>query len=257
MKKWSVFLLAALLTFICFGCAAADETAANAAEPAAETETVSAQSETDPATESEDAAQPEESDENEEAEPTSTPSPEPVPSPEPEIEDTYRIGETADGVFKSEWMNLQFTLPDGFSLADEDTLVSLSVFDSLLTDRNTARIAYELKAADKLGFPTMTVAVERLAEETTDTVTYEKALRESLSQQETPYVLPESTETYEIGGQSFTKLACSTVIEDTENLQDYYLLMKENRMIVITVTYTADTADKMETLLSAFSELQD
>ena len=177
----------------------------------------------------------------------------------------YTRGVLTENSFESEFLNLRFTLPDGFQMLtqqDMDDLMGFSI-DVMLDDEGIgdllqAIVIYEMSAIAPVGFPSVTVIVERLPFRGMTMEGYIEGLKWHLQEEilmpETEMDITFSDEivTIDFAGETYTKVNISSIVFGMEMNQKYLLRQIDNRMLAITVAYTPETEAEMQMLLDAF-----
>jgi len=151
--------------------------------------------------------------------------------------DKYVKGILTDTGFESAYLNLRFTLPDGYVMGPNDS-------------------SYEMLASTPSGSPNVSVIAEKL---TSSAVTEEQYIETVKSQSknlngEISYTFDNETTAVELAGENYIKLSAEAYYGDAELMKDILMRKIDNRMVLITFSYTADTSDEMEALMACFTE---
>jgi hypothetical protein len=181
----------------------------------------------------------------------------------------YKKGSSTRTGFESKYLNLKFSAPEGYIMASASDLEGLVEFsgDILYTDQEKktidfakARIVYEMIVASPNGTPTITVAVEKLpmghmtAEQYLDEFT--AALKSQFEKKKiTEHTISDEKTSVEFAKQSFLQISATVKDKGEEVKQDFLVRKYDDRMLVITVSYTVNTKNNMDTLLNRFSEV--
>jgi hypothetical protein len=179
--------------------------------------------------------------------------------------DAYQKGTLTATSMESEFLNLKFTLPSGYYMASEQDLIDLMDFgaeivyadkDKKLVDYTKANTVYEMMASTQEGLPNVSVIVEKLPLSSLTVDQYIEAFKAQLADMDMMSVsFSGGAETGMFAGKSYQKLSAVTTAYDMEMLQEYLVRKIDNRIVCITITYTADTAKEMNTLMAGFSAL--
>lgn len=173
----------------------------------------------------------------------------------------YVKGLSTETGWESEWIGLRFTAPEGMTMSTEEELnETMGLGQEILSEEFTeqqlayAELAtvYEMMCFDEIG-----TNVILMAEKLPMTLTAEQYV-EILSEQITSvtavtYEVVSSDEVVTIGGLDFNKLVCVADYDGTALCQDYYVTVIEDRAVALTLTYTDDTADRADTIISGFA----
>ena len=163
---------------------------------------------------------------------------------------------SADG-WKSEYMGLQFKVPDGLAMStDEEMLelmqISLEIMDyeQQLIDYAKLNTVYEMMALDLTG-SNIIVMAEKLPIRSMTEEMYAEAIKQNLSAQNVAqYQIGDPYETTICGIDCIGVESTATTFGRSIN-QYYYIFKIDDRMFTIAIT--AATDDFLETALSAFS----
>ena len=183
---------------------------------------------------------------------------------------SYQKGSLSDTGFESEYLDLRFTLPDGFVMATEEELQALLEQDfeqkaliaqsTLPTGRlraargsNNTDFVYEMKVTAANWGVTVTVCTEiRVYETTEQYFAGTKQLLQRLSDYN--YTTDDEITTVEIAGYSYEKMTFSTVVHGYRIIQKQLVRTLDNRVVVFTITSMSGTDDELDTLMAGFSQ---
>ena len=198
--------------------------------------------------------------------PQATPTPEPTATTVPtEVADTYEKGIINDSGFESRWANLRFTAQHDVTMASQTELdlVMQQGAELLYGENADLGLLYaklttvtEMMAQSKNG-ANVIVQVERLTTEYTDISEkeYLDYLISGIKNNAAEITITTDDETYtvEIGGETYTGLGVEMDYGfGIAVSQEYMVRKKENRMIVLAVSYTADTMEEAQNLIRSF-----
>jgi len=176
---------------------------------------------------------------------------------------TYERGVLTEAGFESVYMNLKFIPPQGMVLSTEEDMLEIMNIVTEAKDANKTAVdfaemttVYEMIAAAQIGFPSVSLMVEKLALSSITTDQYSEALRKTLSGVSTVnYIIGDKIIAVEIAGQKYKQLSAS--LPDLGVIQNYIFRKKGNRMISFVVTYTPSTEHEMRLMMNGFSKLKD
>ena len=156
----------------------------------------------------------------------------------------FKKGTVTSSGYVSEYLNLTFVLPDNYVMATEDELDDMISEITSMDQSSLESLSAEMLAASLTGDPNVIVIVEKLV---LSNITEMQYLELSGT------VIPDNSlnkvTEVEIAGQTYKRLKSTN--EDLL-IQDLYARKQDDRMILITVTYTAETTDQMKEMMSAF-----
>jgi len=173
----------------------------------------------------------------------------------------YERGIITETGFESKYLNLKFDLPQGFVMASDEEMLEIMKIgnEALETSKLEVNFAnlttvYEMMASAPIGFPNVSLMVEKLIISGITTDKYSAALRKTLAGvSAVNYVIGDDITTVEIAGQSYKQLSAS--LPDFGIIQNYIFRKSGNRMISFITTYTPDTNQEMKMLMDGFSKL--
>lgn len=154
-------------------------------------------------------------------------------------------GKWEGDVYTSEFAELKFTLPDGWTRStDEEIAATMQLGEEILADEEKYNSELEklttvydmmVKSADK------TANMQVLMEKTTyDVDAYVTSLKEGLEEvQSIPYEVGETTETT-ISGNTYKAITATVEMSGVKMEQSYYIRVEGDYMVVIIVTTAGD-----------------
>jgi hypothetical protein len=176
----------------------------------------------------------------------------------------YKRGTLTSTTFESEYLNLKFTLPDGFTMATEDEMKKMSSKGAQVMEMNSElfnsameNMVYEMQAVSTGGYPNVIVMAEKLQLQNMTIDSYVDALKQQLTNVKSiKYTINTGKEKTSIAGQDYTTLTASATYATLTLTQDYYVRIQDGRAISFVFTYTSETAAKKDTLFNAFKEFK-
>ena len=178
----------------------------------------------------------------------------------------YSRGIIKDDTYESEYLNLKFTTPEGYTMITEDVLNQYVQFaseivykdkDQKVIDYSKAVNVYEMMCAEAtINTPNVNIVIENLLGREISIDDYIEASKEQLLATGIEYTFSETTKEVELAGEKYTVLDCIGNYNGQELLQQMYVRKVDNRMLILTITYTEDTAEGKDTLLAGFTALK-
>ena len=180
---------------------------------------------------------------------------------------TYEKGVLTETSFESEYLDLRFTAPDGYIMATQEDMDELIDFggettyvdgNKLNLDYAKAATVYEMMVSAPVGYPNVFVLVEKLLLSNMSVDQYLDSLKDQLLNVDSlDYMISDERVSVKVAGENYTQL--STVIHypnmpGLEVIQNYLVRKIDNRVLCFIVTYTANTKDKTDTLLTFFTK---
>ena len=172
-----------------------------------------------------------------------------------EIEATVETEETITGYSKgilkedgweSEWIGLRFIAPEDMVMSTQEELDELMGFTTevLSGDFSEAQMKYvemttvqEMMCFSADAITNTMVAVEKLPRQM-EMDSYIAALENTMSKvSELTFSIVSGDEVVSVGGNEFRKVKCMATYEGIDIHQDYFLRMKDDRIISIICTY--------------------
>ena len=172
--------------------------------------------------------------------------------------DTYVQGTVTDNGFESEWMNMKFTLPEGWVIASQEEMdeVLATGEDALNgevdTDAAMEDSTYEMMTYAEAGLPSVSIMVEKLPSSKMTIEEYADVIKEGLNNSTGTYVWEEPVaET--VAGEEYQNYSGSVELYGVTVKQDYIFRKLENRIIGIIITYTDDVTGEVDNFLSGIA----
>jgi len=173
----------------------------------------------------------------------------------------YEKGVLTETGFISEYLNLKYTLPEGFIIstqADMDALMDINSDSFDAEGYAGLSTVYEMKASAEEGdSPSVLVKVEKLLISIITEAQYFESLQlQLLTIYEGAYSFDETITDVEIAGKNYKKLSAAFKSETSEEefLRDYIIRKNNDRIISFVVTYSADAIEEMEAMMKGFSK---
>jgi len=167
----------------------------------------------------------------------------------------YERGILTETGFESKYLNIRFTLPEGFLMATEEDMRTIMGIGSEVTgiDSNIANLTtvYEMMVSAPIGIPNVSLMAEKLLLSNMTVEQYFDSLKKILSNVETlNYEFDNQITSIEIAGQTYKQL--STSLPNFNIFQNYIFRKKGNRMIGFITIHSLDTKQDLEFLMSRF-----
>ena len=169
---------------------------------------------------------------------------------------TYSRGLITDSTYKSEYLNLSFTAPEGYSMSTEDELNKLAGGNEGTDDNfdpNTSRTVYEMSASNSSGTPSISLRIERVYLSVGEYLKELESQMTSMSAME--FSVVKNGETSEIAGEKFSLLSFRADVQGIEIFQDYAVRKVDDVMEVFLITYTSATSDDVADLIDQFQPI--
>lgn len=179
-------------------------------------------------------------------------------------EKEYEKGIIKDDGYESEYLNIKFTTPEGYSMLSEDVLNEYIQFTSeiIYTDKDQTKIdyakavnVYEMMCVEEVtNSPNINIVVENLLGRKISVADYIEASKQQLQATGIEYTFGDITEDVELAGEKYTLLECVGNYAGQEVLQEMYIRKVGGRMMILSITYTEDTVEAKDTLVAGLSE---
>lgn len=178
--------------------------------------------------------------------------PDETPAPEKSQMPEYAAGTLTDTGYSSEYLGLQWTIPEGSDLI----MTTQEELNTLIETSGTGEMeiehSYEMMASTAAGNPNMLVMTEKLPLANMSIEQYVQAAMPNITAiNESTW--DETTQAATIAGIGFIK--APTVLNHEDELtinQDYYFAKVHDRVLSLILTYTESTAEQTQTILDAF-----
>jgi len=175
--------------------------------------------------------------------------------------DNYEKGTLTNTTFESEYLDLKFTLPEGYVLATEAEMkersaqgAQLAQFDSNAYDDAMENTVHEMQTASATGNPNIIILVEKTSIGISNVDAYIVNLKQQLANiKEIKYEIEAAIEEITFVGKSYKKVAANAEFDEVKLNQEYYIRKQDNRIVSIIISFTSDTKEQKDQLLSAFS----
>ena len=164
----------------------------------------------------------------------------------------YKKGTVISTTYESEFLNLKFTAPTGFTVKTEETTSVSGVisavdvqdlFSSTMQGQlKTSAAIYEMEAVTSNRYPNVAVTLEK-TDMSIDTYA-EKVENASVAD-----------EKYTIAGKEYIKMIIDSKLS-ADSILEVYCRTQDGYLVSIMIQYTPDTAFQKDTLLNAFTELK-
>ena len=161
----------------------------------------------------------------------------------------YKKGTVTESKFTSEWMGIQYTLPNDMTMLSEETIASGS--------KDNIQVEMQAYLTDAPSTKNIGMLAEDISKDTSMDENKYIELTKTQMEKAIPGITFSEQGKRTIAGQEFYELPYSYTKDvngtQTTITQTFLCKKKEDRMICITLTYT--NADAIDHLLSGFSEL--
>ena len=164
----------------------------------------------------------------------------------------YSMGTRSETGYKSSWMNLEFTLPEGMEMSPDSELFALmGVASQDQINPETQESIFEMLAINSENSNNISLLVQKMSKKYSEKQYYEAMQKQLKEDSFGVYKFGELTQTT-LAKESFYTADTSVIMNGTTYLETFLFKVKGDRMIVITITYDTDTAKTQ--MLNAFSE---
>ncbi len=189
----------------------------------------------------------------------------PTATPTPTVVSTYQKGNLTETGFESEWLNMRFVAPLDVAMTTREELDVIMGISADLIYKDSSNyvrmlskltLVYEMMARHISGV-TVAVCVELLPNSAYDMTEeqYLETARDSVRNVDVGALFSEEFHTRVLAGEEYTGYYSSMDLGNgNEVYQENLVRKKENRMIVVSLSYPLDQQETGEYLLSLFSE---
>ncbi|MCL2696283.1 MAG: hypothetical protein FWE69_08165 [Clostridiales bacterium] len=176
----------------------------------------------------------------------------------------YAKGTVTETSFESEFIGLKFTVPEGYEMKSEEDLLELMAMSGEIIFENMNKETFDYAMAASVqemmvsapdGLPNVSVIVEKLPNALKTTERYIDATIELMEGLDSISFSFGEVTTVDFAGKRYHKLSAVSTFYGMEMLQEWLLLKIGDRMVTITITYSADTIDEMQMMMGHFSAL--
>jgi hypothetical protein len=170
----------------------------------------------------------------------------------------YERGILTETSFESKYLDIKFTLPEGFVMATEEDMLQMMGIGADITKVNKKIIelttVYEMMASAAVGYPNVSVMVEKPLLSNITIEQYFDVLKKNLLKvKNMDFVIDDQITSVEIAGYNYKQVSAS--LSGSSVLQNYIFRKQGGRMIGFIITYTSDTEQELDILMSGFSKL--
>ena len=167
----------------------------------------------------------------------------------------YSMGTRSETGYKSSWMNLEFTLPEGMEMSPDSELFALmGVASQDQINPETQESIFEMLAINSENSNNISLLVQKMSKKYSEKQYYEAMQKQLKEDSFGVYKFGELTQTT-LAKESFYTADTSVIMNGTTYLETFLFKIKGDRMIVITITYDTDAAKTQ--MLNAFSEYKE
>lgn len=182
---------------------------------------------------------------------------------EKEETDDYIRGTNTDAGWESEFWGLHFTAPEGLYMLNEEGLNTAMGLGKELVSKNYSELQatyaemvslYEMMCMSPGGETNVVVTVEKLYMKNMSSADYMKAAMTQLEALKEPVytILENDGNETEIGGENFCVAKVKGESGAASLYQDYYVRVKNNRALIIIITYGDGDEEGAQTILNSF-----
>jgi len=173
----------------------------------------------------------------------------------------YERGILTETSFESKYLDIKFTLPEGFVMATEEDMLRLMGIGSDITGVKGVNkkiieltTVYEMMASGVIGYPNVIMIVEKPLLSNITTEQYFDVLKTGLLNVNTmDYVIDNQITSVEIAGYSYKQLTAS--LPSLNIYQNYIVRKQGKRVIGFITTHSLETKQELEILMNGFSRL--
>ncbi|MCL1917582.1 MAG: DUF1795 domain-containing protein [Peptococcaceae bacterium] len=185
----------------------------------------------------------------------------------------YKKGTVTRTRFQSEYLQMGFAVPNGYIMATETELDKMTEFSSepvyvegstTLLDYTKADIVCEMQVTASSNSPIVSVSVEKLLRNSMTEEEYLDSLKSHLTSRVAltdmkalNYTVRDAITPVNVGGRQCKQLTATAKVQGRELFQDVIVSKCDDRMLIITVSYDANTKKQMESLMVNFTALSD
>ena len=172
-----------------------------------------------------------------------------------EAEAEYTRGTLTENSFESKFLNLRFTLPDGFNIISETDLNALNASRGFAKDLDFMNeyVVYEMIAMTPINVPSVSVIVEKLSVMGITIEAYIEDFKEEMLKGGFDNIsFADETIKVKFAGETYTQVNVTLYVLGTEINQKYLFRQIDDRVVNIVATYTPETEAEMQILLDAF-----
>ena len=188
-----------------------------------------------------------------------------------EEKDPYVKGTVEGNHYENEWLNMRIDLPEDFVMATEEEQTNAQEAGGQFLDEegkdtmdkayDSGIASYEMMAATLNGIPNANIALEKLPYKNATVEQYIEVAREAVEKSTTGGMtisFADDVADTDVGGQTYKRMAGTAQIEveggSAEFNMDLYVRVQDGYAVVITTTYTADTAAQNDAFLASVQE---
>ena len=172
---------------------------------------------------------------------------------------SYERGILTETGYESQYLDIKFTVPEGFVMATEEDIlgmmqvgVEIMDLDKDTIDYSSLTTVYEMMVSSASGSPNVALLTEKLMSNVT-VEQYLDIVKSQLADVPMNYEFGDVT-SVEIAGESYQQIVASAEIKGTAFLQKYIVRKFDDRMVCFVVTNTSETEKELDTLMKAFTK---
>ncbi|MCL1918859.1 MAG: hypothetical protein FWG14_11170 [Peptococcaceae bacterium] len=183
-----------------------------------------------------------------------------VSTPEDTVK-KYKSGTLTQTSYASDYLDLKFTAPKGYTMKTEEELKELSKAavqeTGQLSGTGSGESVKEMQATSPNGYPTLTLSIEKGQK----AATVEEFLNRIKTRDGSTTSLGNSSDdpitTVELAGYSYKKLSFSTRVTTAQGrvvMQDCLARECDEGIVLLTILYTSTTKGHMDTMMKGFTK---
>lgn len=175
----------------------------------------------------------------------------------------YERGTINGSTYESEFLNIKFTAPEGYNMLTQEDMDPYIQFtseviykdkDKKMIDYAKAVTVYEMMAQEPtIGSPNVNIVVENLKGRDVTIDQYIEACKQQLANTGIEYTFGDIENDVDLAGSKYTLLNCVGKYGDQEIPQQMYIRKVDDRMMLLTVTYSEDDIEARDTLVQGFT----
>jgi hypothetical protein len=170
----------------------------------------------------------------------------------------YKRGILSENVFESKYIDIKFTVPEGFFMATEEYMLQMMGIGADITGADKKIIelttVYEMMASGATGYPNVIVMVEKTPFVNITIEQFLDAFKKNLLDVKTmDYVIDDQITSVDLAGYNYQQITAS--LPSLGLFQKMLIRKKGNRFIGLVGSYSLDTEQELEMLMNGFSKL--
>jgi hypothetical protein len=172
----------------------------------------------------------------------------------------YKRGTLTENSFESKYLDIKFTLPQGFLMATEEDILQMMGIGADITGANKKILelttVYEMMASAATGAPNVILMIEKPLLSSITIEQYFDAVKKGLLKVDSlDYAIDDQITSVEVAGYSYKQMTAG--LPSLNILQNYIFRKQGGRMIGFITTYSLETKQDLDILMGGFSKLTD